>query len=71
MKQFFTPCVKRTLELIDGQITAMQQSGKAKPKVSSQWFTDHDLSKADGSCGGWLRPECILVQQDFGVLQRP
>jgi hypothetical protein len=39
MKQFFDPCVNRTLELIDGQIASILRSGKPKPKVC-KFITD-------------------------------
>ena len=33
MKEIFDHCVNRTLELIDGQVASIIQSGKPKPKM--------------------------------------
>ncbi len=33
MKKLFDPCVNRTLELIDGQVSAVKKKAGRKPKV--------------------------------------
>jgi hypothetical protein len=63
MKQFFEPCVTRTIELIDQQVAAIEKSSLAKPKVGpvgkpSQPRVDFGL---DDSCRRWIWSQRLFV----------
>jgi hypothetical protein len=46
MREVFESCVKRTLELVDGQVQALKNSGGSNPKASrlplnpTTWWAD-------------------------------
>jgi hypothetical protein len=53
MKQFFEPCVNRTLELIDGQVLDLMRRNQAKPKVSLTLYARFQLKRIVDDSGRW------------------
>ena len=70
MKSFFDPCIKRTLELVDGQVAAVMGKTGVVPKVilSSKTLIASTKPALDGNCCWRFRQECVSFSQDIRIL---